>query len=58
MRWNKEPDTSRAAHWLRFVMRYIAAAFMIPVGVILGVAGLFQHYVLKERRKDEKQPAH
>ena len=56
MRWNKEPDTSFPARALRFVMRYLAAAFMIPVGVFLGLAGLLQHYVLKSREPASPRP--
>jgi len=46
MRLNKEPRTSKCAHWTRFVLRYILAVYLVPVGVLIGVCGLVQHYAL------------
>jgi hypothetical protein len=40
----------------RFVGRYLIAAVMIPVGVLLGVGGLIQH-ALRRRRADQSPPA-
>ncbi len=51
MRRNKEPNTSKTARWVRFVMRYIVAAVMIPVGVMIGVLGLIEHYLVRPLTK-------
>lgn len=47
MQSNKEPRSSKCAHWTRFFLRYVLAVYLVPVGVLVGMCGLALHYSLK-----------
>lgn len=47
MRYDREPDTSQGAHWMRSVGRWVLACYLVPFSGVIGVCGLIQHYSLR-----------
>ena len=47
MRYDREPDMSQGARWVRFLGRWVLACYLVPFAGVIGVCGLIQHYSLR-----------